>query len=164
MSLLNIIGSTGLNITFFIAFIFLSQETTPDYEWAMQILKNVLSYLDYTFPSIVITDKEVTLITALRLTFPNSKRLLCQQHVNKNVLSHVSSYFKEGEEWDIFMSSQLVVLVSTSTDKYREHWAELIDQYNDNFGLLVDYLKDTWEPFKQSIVQIWVDQSLHFGN
>jgi MULE transposase domain len=141
--LLNIVGSTGLNTTFFVAFVFLSQETTPNYEWAMQILKKVFSHPDYTFPSVVVTDREVALITALRLTFPDSKRLLCQWHVNKNVLSHVSSYFEEGEERDVFMFSWSAVLASTSTNEYRERWAEPIDRYNDNFGPLVDYLKDT---------------------
>jgi MULE transposase domain len=103
--LLNIISSTGLNTTFFIAFVFLSQETTSDYEWAMQILKKVLSHPDYTFSSVVVTNREVALITTLYLTFPDSKRLLYQWYINKNVLSHMSSYLEEGEEQDIFMSS-----------------------------------------------------------
>jgi hypothetical protein len=143
MPLLNIVSSTGLNTMFFIAFIILAQETIPDYEWAMQVLKKVLSGPGYTFPGVIITDRKIALITALHLIIPDTKRLLCQWHINKNVLSHTSSHFEEGEKWDTFMSSWSAVLASTSANQYRELWTELIDQYSEDFGLLVDYLKNT---------------------
>ena len=42
MPLLNIMGSTGLNTSFFIGFAFLSGEMDEDYIWALNALKNVI--------------------------------------------------------------------------------------------------------------------------
>ena len=42
MPLLNIMGSTRLNTSFFIGFAFLSGEMDEDYIWALNALKNVI--------------------------------------------------------------------------------------------------------------------------
>ena len=42
MPLLNIMGSTGLNTSFFIGFAFLSSEMDKDYIWALNALKDIM--------------------------------------------------------------------------------------------------------------------------
>ena len=83
MPLLNIVGSTNLNNTFFVACIFLGEESTEDYIWAMEALKSVLEQPGFTFPSIIVTDQELALINAVCLVFPSAKRVLCVWHVEK---------------------------------------------------------------------------------
>jgi MULE transposase domain len=57
LPLLNIVGSTNLNTTFFVAMVFLSVETDADYMWAMIVLKSILVQPDFTLPSVIITDR-----------------------------------------------------------------------------------------------------------
>jgi hypothetical protein len=78
MPLLNIVSSTGLNHTFYVAFVFLAQETSDDYLWALQILKKIYVERRYPFPGVVVTDRELALISSLRHVFPNTKRILCE--------------------------------------------------------------------------------------
>ena len=71
MLLLVIIGSTNLNIIFFIAFALLSEELQEDYTWVLEVLKSVLDQNGYTYPSIIVTNKELALIGVLHLVFPS---------------------------------------------------------------------------------------------
>src|SRR5205809_5588886 len=153
MPLLNIVGSTNLNNTFFIACVFLGEESTEDYIWAMEALKSVLEQPGFTFPSIIVTDQELALINAVCLVFLSAKRVLCVWHVEKNVLSNVSSYFGEGEEdkQNEFMKAWAKVLSSGSQLDYEENWDTLYNTYWTDYSDLVVYLQDTWLPFKWNL-------------
>ena len=65
MPLLDILGSTGLNHTFFAAFVFLSGETEEDYLYALKMLHEVMNTREIAFPGVIVTDRELALINAL---------------------------------------------------------------------------------------------------
>ena len=98
MPLLVIVGSTNLGTTFYVGFTMLCSETGDDYLWVLQVLKSLLDQPGYTYPSVVVTDQELALINALQLIFPDSKRLLCEWHVQKNVISNINRSFKGDEK------------------------------------------------------------------
>ncbi|CAG8747078.1 13358_t:CDS:1 [Cetraspora pellucida] len=75
MLLLNVIGITSFNKTFFSCFIFMKDEDKDDYKWA---LTNVMSIFDgMQKPGIIVTNRELALMNALKIIFPNSTNLLC---------------------------------------------------------------------------------------
>jgi MULE transposase domain len=76
MPLLDILSSTSLNRTFFTVFIFLSSEKEKDYLNILKILQEVMSIREITFPKVVVTDKEQTLMNTLSLVFLQSHNLL----------------------------------------------------------------------------------------
>jgi hypothetical protein len=164
MPLMVIVGSTNLNTTFHVAYCFLANEGEEDYLWAVQALKVILDQPGHIYPGVVVTDREVALINAVRLTFPMTKRLLCLWHINENVLSRVSKNFEEGPLRDKFMEDWAGVLASPSRLDFEKRWDSLFDDYSKDYEELVWYLKDTWLVFKWNIVRFWVDQNLHFGN
>ncbi|CAG8600124.1 15699_t:CDS:2 [Cetraspora pellucida] len=106
--LLNIIGITSFNKTFFSCFIFIKDEEEDDYKWA---LTNVMSIFDrMQKPSVIVTDKELALMNALKIIFPKSTNLLCVWHISKNVLKNCKPQFpketneEESGEWQSFLA------------------------------------------------------------
>lgn len=166
MPLLVIVGSTNLNTTFFVAFALLARELQADYQWALEALKSVLDQDGYTYPSVVVTDRELALISSLRLVLPSCKRILCEWHVQQNVLCKVVTAFKEKEEnaRNEFMTIWASVLAAETRVEFEQRWDTLFDTYAADYEDLVWYLKDTWLVFKWNLVRFWVDQNLHFGN
>ena len=69
MSLLNIVGITATNNTFNAGFAFICNEMKPMYVYALQSFKFV------TKPSVVVTDRELTLMTSIATVL----HLACQQ-------------------------------------------------------------------------------------
>ena len=106
MLLLDILGSTGLNHTFYAAFIFLSSEKEEDYLQALKMLQEVMNIQEIAFPDVIVTDKEKALMNAICHVFPRSHNLLCGWHIKKNVLaySREMKVCKESKEEDEFMS------------------------------------------------------------
>lgn len=70
-------GVTALNTTFYIAFCFLSEETTKDYGWLLERLKELYILLDIPDPMVVVTDAETDLIAAIPIVFTGTKHFLC---------------------------------------------------------------------------------------
>ena len=77
MPLLNIVGVNGLGDNFHVGFAFLSAEKERDYLWAIQELKTLMRGKDITDPKVVITDRELVLMNALAVVFPNANGHLC---------------------------------------------------------------------------------------
>ena len=88
MPLLDILGSTGLGTTFYVAFVFLPSETEEDYKEALKMLSKVLKKRKIRHPRVIVTDCDKGLIKAIEYTLPAIKKLLCLWHINKNILAH----------------------------------------------------------------------------
>ena len=125
MPLLNIIGCTSLNRTFFTTFIFMSGETEKDYTSALKMLFEVLIAQEISYPKVIITDKDQSLMKAISFLFPRTINLLCDWHINKNVLSYAISLklFEKGtdEEKD-FMNQWRGIVTSKTVTEYEKRW------------------------------------------
>src|SRR3954447_24025725 len=167
MPLLDILGSTGLNRTFFAAFVFLSGETEEDYTAALKMLATVLQVREIALPKVVVTDKDQGLMNALSYIFPQSYNLLCGWHISKNVLSYGRSlglYKKDTEEENSFMSQWHKLVSSETVEDYEKRWAEFQKQWQ-GYPQLLKYLTKTWlEKDRKRFVRCWADRYLHFGH
>jgi MULE transposase domain len=124
--LLDILGSTGLNYTFFAAFIFLSSEKEENYLYALKILQEVMNVQKIAFPNVIVIDKDKGLMNAICHVFPQSYNLLCSWHINKNVLAYSRELkiHKDSKEEDSFMSQWRALVSSHSVDDYKKRWIE----------------------------------------
>ena len=77
LPLLDIIGSTGLNSSFYAAFVFLSSETEADYNWAIDQLKIMLEKYNIQEPSVIVTNKNQALLNVIQTQLRNTANLLC---------------------------------------------------------------------------------------
>jgi MULE transposase domain len=170
MPLLNIVGVTSLNTTFHAAFCFIRKEENGDYLWALQQLKDCLQAASITSPALMITDRDLALITAIDKIFPTpqTQSILCIWHVNKNVLMKAKEYM-QGEDSNTrveeFMRRWNELVNSITPTEYRSRYYKLFSDFNLTLYPLLSYVDDTWlKPFKDKLIRCWVDGFHHFGN
>ncbi len=84
MPLLHIVRFACTGATFTSAIAFLSAETIEDYEWALNTYKGFMgNYL----PLAIVTDRELALMRATKITFPVAHKMFSRWHICKNVMA-----------------------------------------------------------------------------
>lgn len=151
------IGATGMNTALQIALAFLRAETSADYQWAMEVLKEMLVGMG-TSP-VMVTDRELALVNTINSVFPETHLLLCRWHVNKNVLKTYKRHFTTNETWQEFDTAWQRVLNNVTEEAYEINLQNLQHQPE----VCVCYCMETWlNPWKICIIRAWVDHLPHF--
>jgi hypothetical protein len=78
MALLNICAITGANMVVQVGLAFIRQEREVDYNWALEFLRGLIAKESIQEPLSIVTDREITLIKALKGHFPFSQHLFCR--------------------------------------------------------------------------------------
>ena len=79
MPMLHVTGVSSSNDSFWFASIFLSSEQEEDYNWALNHVKSI--FIADQLPHVVVADREIALIAALRMHFSIAHNLLCIWHI-----------------------------------------------------------------------------------
>ncbi|XP_077223979.1 protein FAR1-RELATED SEQUENCE 5-like [Tasmannia lanceolata] len=161
MPLLDIVGVTSFNTSFYSCFAFLQREEEEDYVWALETFGKFLGVDGH--PLVIVSDRELALMNAIQVVFPRTTHLLCVWHIEKNVLSKCKSQFEEKEEWDMFLSTWTYLIKSPDESTFDTAWKLLEIQYKEKVFIL-NYLRNTWLPFKEKFVYAWTVKYMHFGN
>ncbi|GAU10431.1 hypothetical protein TSUD_419180, partial [Trifolium subterraneum] len=83
MPLFEIVGVTSTEDSFNVGFAFIANEKEDNFIWALETCKSLLKSKD-TFPKVIVTDRDKSLMNAVPIVFPNSTALVCRYHVAKN--------------------------------------------------------------------------------
>ncbi|KAL4580761.1 hypothetical protein LXL04_016963 [Taraxacum kok-saghyz] len=83
MPLLDIIGVSCFNTSFYSGFAFLEREDEDSYIWALNTFKKIL---DNREPTVIMSDRELALMNAIKVVFPSTINLLCIWHIEKEDL------------------------------------------------------------------------------
>ncbi|XP_071699208.1 protein FAR1-RELATED SEQUENCE 5-like [Rutidosis leptorrhynchoides] len=161
MPLLDIIGVSCFNTSFYSGFAFLEREDEESYIWALNAFKKILGSENQ--PSVIMTDRELALMNAISKVFPAATNLLCVWHIEKNVLANCKKHFKREAEFDIFMSSWKNVIYSITEAIFLNNWWEFKLSYEVKKEA-IDYITNIWLPWKEKFVSAWTEKYLHFGN
>jgi hypothetical protein len=188
MPLLQIIGSTTLGSMFFVAFCFLSSETTESYGFALCCLKSMYQSIDLQPESMlksIITDKDDALSAAILTHLPFMYHFLCIWHINMNVMKKCKPIFHQqldnelgdeeigdnqykagvDERWKTFLHFWNAVIGATTEDAFAAAWIALQGAYPEpEFAATIAYLENEWLRHKEKFVHAWTDHHLHFGH
>jgi len=104
LSLLDIVGVTPTGMTFSTTFAYLEGETLNNVVWALKWFRGIFLRRD-ALPGVIITDKDLTLMNALKSVFPESTNLLCQFHIDKNVKAKCKILVAQKNTWDYIMEA-----------------------------------------------------------
>jgi hypothetical protein len=77
MSLINIIGITPYNKSFFAGSAFILSERVLDFEYVFKTIKKVYNIVKLSYPIIFVTDRDPHVITAMHRVFPETNHILC---------------------------------------------------------------------------------------
>jgi len=183
LPLVNIVGSTANNKSFFIGACFMTAENIANFTWLLSRLKQVYTQSDHPLPRIFITDADNALIPSIKEVFPDSKHFLCAWHINKAVQTWIKKFFKGKQLENELVSQQDVEnaqnKIQDQTVQFQGYWnkvmyattradcvkavLELRDQYQSE-SPLIDYLAKTWLSRGEMFIRCHVDEFLHFGN
>lgn len=165
MPLLVITGQTGINTTFYVAFVFISHEDETSYKWALMALQDLYETLHLSNPTTIVTDCEAGLIPAMHAIYPEVKHLLCVWHININVLSKCRRKFHIIEAWQEFYSAWQAVVYASTEDEYNAAWNSMCATYLLSHPEQIQYLRETYlMRHKEKFVTYWTNQVLHFFN
>ncbi|PIA55362.1 hypothetical protein AQUCO_00800248v1 [Aquilegia coerulea] len=166
MPLLDIIGVSSFNTSFYSCFAFLSKEETSDYALALSMFKEMLGSDE---PVVIVSDREFALMNAIEVIFPRTINLLCLWHIETNIIANCKKFFKEDDkekkenDWDTFITGWTDLVQSDSVSSFNSAWKEFEVTYKEKVNV-VDYIKKIWLPFKERFVKTWTDIHLHLGN
>jgi len=100
LSLLKIVGMTSTKCTFAVAFAYMESERKENFCWVLEKLKGMF-IKEGLFPQVILTDRDLALMNAIEIVFPNSVNLLCQFHIDKNVRAKCKKYISKDMQKEI---------------------------------------------------------------
>ena len=176
MPLFNICGASASKAAPSLGCCFLSSETKTSYAWALRQLHELMQEEKMPFPTCVITDRELALMNALDENpwFAHVPNLLCQWHVNMNVVAKTKKFFPPGTkrthfierhpEFKAFLQDWKTLIASSDMDSFDRN-LQSFQQLHRYPAPAVHYAVNTWIlPWKEKLVAYWVNQVQHFGH
>ncbi|KAH1203028.1 hypothetical protein GmHk_17G049364 [Glycine max] len=91
LSLLDFVGVTPTRMTFTTGFAYLEDERVNNVVWALERFRGLFLKRD-SLPGVIVTDKDLTLMNAVKTVFPECTNLLCRFHIDKNVMAKFTLY------------------------------------------------------------------------
>ncbi len=162
MPLLNIIGLTSLNTSFYIAFGFIKSKQEGNFTWVLQQLATSAPVQS----KVCITDWDLALMNAINKVFPDTSGLLCQWHIQQNIVAKCKKHFAGGTEendpWTTFQQQWAAVMQSRTPNGFEESWQKMKEDYRVQI-IAVSYIESTWIPWKEKFVLAWTHRSMHYG-
>ncbi|KAL5132013.1 hypothetical protein HKD37_12G034773 [Glycine soja] len=123
LSLLDIVGVTPTRMTLSVGFAYLEEERLNNVVWTLQRFRGLFMRVD-AFLRVIVTDKDFSLMNAVKTVFPDATNLLCRFHVDKIVKAKYKT----------------LVAQKNACDYVMEVWGSLIDYPCENS--FDEYLKN----------------------
>jgi transposase-like protein len=157
MPLCEIVGLTCTRKTFNIAMALVTREDTDTYTWVLQHLGHLLGD---KVPEVIVTDRELGLIAALRVVFPHVQHNLCHVHILRNCEDKA---MKQAGNVDVarrFKSECRRLFMSPTEELYEARRGGM----HAGWGVLMRYVQSVWlTPYRDNIVRAWTDRCFHIG-
>jgi len=163
MSLLKVVGITSTGLTFSVAFCLLAAEKENNFLWALDKLKGLFFRVD-SYPRVVVCDRDIALMNAIRIVFLEAYNLLCRFHIDKNVKAKCKMLVHLREAWDQVMEVWGSIVDYGIVEAFEDR-VNALEVVCSPWPIFVDYVMATWlRPHKEKIVKAWTDKVMHLGN
>lgn len=137
MPLFEIVGVTSTSITFSIAFVFMHKEKESNYTWALNCLKSAMG--ECIGPRVIVTDRELALIKACTIVFPDAKGLLCRWHIYNSIMRNCRTSITSKRSSDSFYKVWTTLVESETEEAYMFNLGQLEINLFDYPGIFNTY-------------------------
>ncbi|KAH1212687.1 hypothetical protein GmHk_14G040824 [Glycine max] len=163
LPLLDFVEVTPTAMTFSAGFAYLEAERVNNIVWALERFRGLFLRND-RLPVVIVTDRDLALMNAVKTVFLECTNLLCRFHIDKNVKAKCKSLIGEKNVWDYAMDNW-----GTLVDCPSEHqFAESLQKFQiacSPWLMFIDYVNDTWIiPHKEKFITTWTNKVMHLGN
>ncbi|GAU51671.1 hypothetical protein TSUD_371910 [Trifolium subterraneum] len=168
MPLFKIVGVTSTEESYNVGFAYIANEKEDNFVWALETCKSLLIRKE-TFPKVIVTDKDKSLMNVVAKVFPNSTALVCRVHVYKNVKAKLKAVCNAKEQiMDQLLKTLKLqwnsIVDSTSEESYTTAVVEFRKVF-EKFPNFVKYVETTvLDPVKEKFVSAWTDSVMRIGN
>ncbi|GAU11480.1 hypothetical protein TSUD_344700 [Trifolium subterraneum] len=168
MPLFEIVGITSTEESYNVGFAYIANEKEDNFVWALETCKSLLISKE-TFPKVIVTDRDKSLMNAVAKVFPNSTALACRVHVYKNVKAKFKALCKaKDQKMDQLLNTLKLqwnsIVDSTSEESYTTAVVDFRKVF-ENFPNFVKYVETTvLDPVKEKFVSAWTDSVMHIDN
>ncbi|KAH1188478.1 Zinc finger CCCH domain-containing protein 37 [Glycine max] len=115
-------------------------------------------------PGVISTNRDQTLMNAVKTVFPDCTNLLCSFHINKNVKAKRKSLISQKNAWDYVMDCWGCLTDCPSEQQFDE-CLKKFKMACAPWPMFVDYVKETWIiPHKEKKNFAWNNKVMHLGN
>jgi len=97
--LLDFVGVTPTAMTFSAGFAYLEGERVNNIVWALERFQGLFLRND-RLPVVIITNRDLVLMNAVKIVFPEYTNLLCRFHIDKNVKAKCKFLIGQKNAWD----------------------------------------------------------------
>ena len=104
LPLLDFVGVTPTEMTFFAGFAYLEGECVNNLVWALERFRGLFLIND-RLPIFIVTDRDLALMNALKIVFSECTNLLYKFHIDKNVKAKFKSLIDQKNAWEYVMDS-----------------------------------------------------------
>lgn len=198
LPLLNIVFVTGNNTTIHLGYALLPTQEEQSYAWAFQKLKEALEQHGCLNElSLILIDREQACINALDKSFnleeaefedldnivldtlnrqfPRVNILLCQWHMNKDVMAYARAKCKDLGTTKVRIDGKQEVVDTERTTRFEEDYKKILKSpTEEDFEAarkeirqlspqMATYLDKNWWPYKEKIVACWTNKYTTFG-
>ena len=94
LPLLDFVGVTPTAMAFSAGFAYLEGERFNNIVWALEQFRGLFLRND-CLPVVIVTDRDLALMNAVKTVFPESTNLLCRFHIDKNMKAKCKSLIGE---------------------------------------------------------------------
>ncbi|KAH1197677.1 Protein FAR1-RELATED SEQUENCE 5 [Glycine max] len=163
LPLLDFVGVTPTGMTFFASFTYMEGERLNNVVWALERFRGIFLRHD-VLPGVIVTDRDLALMNAVKTVFPECTNLLCTFHINKNVKGKCKSLIDQRNAWEYVMNAW-GTLVDCPSEQQFDEYLKRFEMVCSPWSMFVDYVKDTWIiPHKEKFVTAWTNKVMHLGN
>ncbi|KAL5142514.1 PKS-NRPS hybrid synthetase [Glycine soja] len=152
----DIVGVTPTGMTFSAGFAYLEGERVNNLVWALERFQGLFLRND-RLPVVIVTDRDLALVNAVKVVFPECKNLLCRFHIDKNVKAKSKSLIGQKNAWDYVMDSW----GNLEFPKHLQRFQVACSPW----PMFTDYVCETWiVPHKEKFILAWTNKVMHLGN
>ncbi|KAL5190965.1 hypothetical protein HKD37_04G010299 [Glycine soja] len=113
---------------------------------------------------VIVTDRDLALMNAVKTVFPESTNLLCKFHIDKNVKAKCKSLIGEKNVWDYIMDNWGTLVDCPSEHQFHES-LQKFQVACSPWLMFTDYVNDTWIiPHKENFITAWTNKVMRLGN
>ncbi|KAL5184289.1 Protein FAR1-RELATED SEQUENCE 5 [Glycine soja] len=119
LPLLDIVGVTPTGMTFSFDFTYLEGEHENNVVWALQRFRGLFLSHD-ALSGVIVIDRDLALMNAVKTIFPEATNFLCQFHIDKNVKAKCKILVGQKNAWDYVMEAWGSLVDCSSEQQFDE--------------------------------------------
>ncbi|KAL5191774.1 Protein FAR1-RELATED SEQUENCE 5 [Glycine soja] len=124
LPLLDFVGVTPTGMTFSARFAYLEGERVNNLVWTLERFQD-LFLRNNRLPIVIVTDRDLALMNAVKVVFPECTNLLCKFHIDKNVKAKCKSLIGQKNALDYVMDSWGNLVDCPSEQEVPEHFQRI---------------------------------------